>query len=301
MRNGKNISANTDQIADFLGWFSIGLGAAEVIAPRALGRLIGIKANPGLVRLFGLREIAAGIGILSQQRKDLWLKARVAGDALDLAALGAGMAQPQSSKAKAALATAAVAGVTALDIFTAAQVSKRPFAKGQPVIMRKAITVNRPPADVYRFWRNFEQLPQFMAHLESVRDLGNNKSHWKAKGPGGTSVEWDAEITEDQPDRLLAWRSLPGADVDNSGEVRFEPASASRGTVLRVMLRYNPPAGKMGALVAKLLGQAPEKQIAVDLMRFRQLLEAGEIARTEGQPAGRKSSTSKKYDDLVRA
>ena len=114
-------------------------------------------------------------------------------------------------------------------------------------------------------------------------------------------VEWDAQIVEDRPNELIAWRSLDGADVDNAGEVRFQAAPQGRGTVLRVRMQYNPPAGKMGAVVAKLLGEAPEKQIAVDLLRLKQMIETGEIARTEGQPAGRTRSTSRRYDDLVRA
>jgi len=303
MRNGiaKKVASNPDQLAQFLGWFSIGLGLAELAAPRALSRLIGIKSSPGLLRLYGLREVASGIGILSGQRTDRWLQARVAGDALDLATLGSAMRASESSRGKVALATAAVAGVTALDALCATQMSKRPFAKGEPVFVSKTLTINRSPQEVYRFWRNFEQFPRFMNHLESVRETGPGRWHRVAKGPAGMKVEWDAEISEDKPNERIAWRSLEGADVDNAGEVRFEPATGKRGTVIRVQMRYNPPAGKLGAVVAKLLGEAPEKQITVDLLRFKQLIETGEVARTEGQPAGRSQSTSRKYDDFVRA
>jgi uncharacterized membrane protein len=303
MQNGwrKKINSNSDQIANALGWFSIGLGLAEVLAPRALSRLIGVRPKVGLMRLYGAREIATGIGLLSQQQnKDRWLKARVAGDALDLISLGTAMTSDDSGRGKLIAATAAVAGVTAIDALCAAGTSRRPFQKGEPLVVRKAITISRKPEELYRFWRNFEKLPAFMNHLKAVRDLGNNRSHWVAKGPAGLDVEWDAEVIEDKPNELLAWRSLSGADVDNAGEVRFEPAPGGRGTVLRVVLRYNPPAGKVGAAFAKILGEAPEKQIAVDLLRFKQLIETGEIARTEGQPAGRPRSTSRKYDDLIR-
>jgi len=298
----KKLKSNTDKISNFLGWFSIGLGVVQIVAPRGLCRLIGLKTHPLLMRLFGAREIVSGVGLLSQpQHQDRWLKARVAGDAMDIAGLASAMASNGSTKAKVAMATAAVAGVTAVDVLCAAQMKGRPFQNGQPLSLRKSITINRAPNELYQFWRNFSQLAQFMSHLESVTDLGNNRSHWVAKGPAGMKVEWDAQITDERPNEFIAWRSLEGAEVVNSGQVRFEPAPANRGTVVKVQLQYEPPAGRMGAMVAKLLGEAPEKQIAVDLLRFKQLLETGEIARTEGQPAGRPRSTSRKFDDLVRA
>jgi len=139
-----------------------------------------------------------------------------------------------------------------------------------------------------------------MDHLVSVRNLGGNRSHWVAKAPLGKTVEWDAEVTEDVPNRRIAWRSLEGADVYNAGSVEFTPAHGNRGTMLRVEMSYDPPGGKIGATVAKLAGQAPDKQVPLDLMHFKQLLEAGEIASTEGQPAGREKSTSTMYDDLLR-
>ena len=139
-----------------------------------------------------------------------------------------------------------------------------------------------------------------MNHLKSVQVTGSNRSHWVAKGPAGKSIEWDAEVTDDQPGELIAWRSLPGADVDHAGTVRFNRAPGGRGSIVKVNMEYRPPGGLLGGKLAKLLGEAPEKQVAVDLLRFKQLLETGEIARTEGQPAGRRSSTSKKYDDFIR-
>ena len=302
MKNGicKQLQANSEQVIDALGWFSIGLGLVELIAPRTLSRLIGVRPNPGVMRFFGLREIISGVGLLTQKEKGRWLKARLAGDALDLAALSNAAVSFNSHKGRLALTTAAVAGFTGIDLICAAQKSQRPFQKGKPLQVQKSITVSRPPAELYGFWHNFEQLPRFMSHLRSVTSLGGNRYHWVARGPAGVNVEWDAQITEDRPNELIAWRSLDGSDVDNSGVVRFEPAPGNRGTVIRVELRYNPPAGKLGANVAKILGEAPEKQIAVDLRRLKQIIETGEIARTEGQPAGRMRSTSRKYDDFVR-
>jgi len=133
-----------------------------------------------------------------------------------------------------------------------------------------------------------------------VKANDRTHSHWIAKGPVGTDVEWDAEIVTDKPNEVISWRSLDGADVKQAGAVRFERAPGGRGTVVRVKLQYRPVGGKLGSAVAKLMGKDPEKQIKIDLYRLKQELETGEIARTEGQPAGRSKSTSRKYDDLVR-
>src|SRR5262249_43303222 len=144
-------------------------------------------------------------------------------------------------------------------------------------------------------------LPRFMKHLESVQVKGERRSRWMAKAPAGTRVEWDAEITEDRPNELIAWRSLEGADVDNSGSVRFERAPCGRGAVVRVEMRYSPPAGVIGAGVAKLFGEDPEWQVKDDLRRFKQVMEAGEIITTEGQPAGRARGAARRYDRAARS
>ena len=161
---------------------------------------------------------------------------------------------------------------------------------GHGVKVEKSITINKSPEELYRFWRNFENLPRFMNHLESVRTTDGNRSHWVAKAPAGSTVEWDAEIYNEKENELIAWRSLEGADVDNAGSVRFEPATGGRGTVVRVTLKYDPPGGALGALVAKLFGEEPSQQIDEDLRRFKQVMEAGEAATTEGQPSGRSAT-----------
>jgi uncharacterized membrane protein len=148
------------------------------------------------------------------------------------------------------------------------------------------MTINRSPQDLFNFWRNLENLPRFMRHLESVQNFGQ-RSHWVARGPLGVRVEWDAEIYRERPNEMIAWRSLEGADVDNTGSVHFTPAPVGRGTEVRVVLKYDPPAGKAGAAVAKLFGKAPEQQIREDLRRFKQLMEAGEVPTTEGQTSCR--------------
>ncbi len=297
-RNGMK-RLNEEKIARGLGWFSIGLGLAEIAAPRSLAKLIGVRGDfSGLLRMLGARKITSGIGILAGRRPNAnWVWSRVGGDAIDLALLGAAFRLKRSNRNKLAMATAAVAGVTALDAICSQRLSRRNGARGNGVIhVAQSVTINRSPEELYRFWRDFQNLPRFMKHLESVRATGDRSSHWAAKAPAGRTVEWDAEITDDRPNELIAWRSLEGSDVDSVGTVRLERAPGGRGTIVRVEMRYSPPAGRVGATVAKLLGEGPEWQIKDDLRRFKQIMEAGEILTTEGQPAGRANSTSWRYD-----
>jgi uncharacterized membrane protein len=141
----------------------------------------------------------------------------------------------------------------------------------------ESVTINRPIKQLYRFWRNLENLPQFMRHLESVEKLTDTISHWRAKGPAGSVVEWDGEIFNEIPNKLIAWRSLEGADVVSAGSVNFDPAAGGRGTRVTVHLQYSPPGGKVGAAIARLFGADAETEIREDLQRFKQLLEAGEV------------------------
>lgn len=158
-----------------------------------------------------------------------------------------------------------------------------PVAKD--IHVEKSITIGKSPDELYSFWRDFENLPKFMTHLESVNCVSPNRSHWVAKGPAGSRFEWDAEIYNEKPNELIAWRSLEG-EVTNAGSVRFEAAGES-GTVVKVVLNYNTPGGKLSALVAKLLGGEPGQMIEEDLKRLKQILETGELASVEGQPSGR--------------
>ena len=156
----------------------------------------------------------------------------------------------------------------------------------QPIKVEKTVTINKPAEELYRFWHNFENLPRFMKHLKDVKVHNNKRSHWTTSGALGGSVEWDADIIEDRENELIAWASVEGADVDNSGFVRFQPAPGDRGTEVKVVTKYNPPGGAIGDAIAKLFGEEPEQQIGDDLRRFKQLMEAGEIATTVGQPKG---------------
>jgi uncharacterized membrane protein len=148
--------------------------------------------------------------------------------------------------------------------------------RGKGIKVEESVVISRPVVEVYRFWRNFENLPRFMDHLESVTVLDENRSHWIAKGPAGSRIEWDAVIHNEIDDELIAWRSLPGSEVNNAGSVHFTPALQGNGTEVRVVLSYDPPAGKLGAAVAKLLGEEPSQQVESDLRRLKQVLDAGE-------------------------
>jgi uncharacterized membrane protein len=160
-------------------------------------------------------------------------------------------------------------------------------AGGAGVKVTEAVTINRPAADIYRFWRNLSNLPRVMRHLETVR-VDGERSHWVAHGPLGHRVEWDAEIINDRPNELIAWRSLEGSEVATAGSVHFRPAPGGRGTEVHVSLKYDPPLGKLGSWGAWLLGEEPSLQVREDLLRLKQLMEAGEIATTTGQPSGRR-------------
>ena len=162
------------------------------------------------------------------------------------------------------------------------------------VNVKQAMTINRPVAEVYAFWRNLENLPTVMEHLESVRMRGANRSEWVARGPAGSKVSWMAETFNQVDNKLIAWRSLEGSQIVTAGSVNFREAPGGRGTEVMVNLQYAPPAGKAGAAVAWLFGEEPRQQVKEDLRRAKQFLEAGEIATTDGQPSGRKADQSRR-------
>ena len=150
----------------------------------------------------------------------------------------------------------------------------------------ESVTINQPVEILYRFWRNLENLPRFLRHLESVERVTDTLSRWRAKGPGGSTLEWNAEIINEVPNQVIGWRSIEGSDVVSAGSVNFDDAGPGRGTRVHVRLQYSPPGGKVGAAVAKLLGRDPGTEIREDLRQFKQILEAGEVPTTAGQPRG---------------
>jgi uncharacterized membrane protein len=281
-----------------LGWFSVALGLAEIGVPRALARLIGVNDSDetrNTMFALGLRELTSGIGILSKSRPTGWMWSRVGGDVMDLALLGKAMNEDENDRSRLAAATAAVLGVTVLDVITGQQLSRgenggsrhdgststSTRSQQNGIHVEQAVTIKRPRTEVYGFWHNFENLPRFMAHLEAVQVTGDRTSHWKARAPGGATVEWDAETVEDRPNELIAWRSQPDTSVPNSGSVRFVDAPGDRGTEVHVELRYEPPGGKLASWIAKLFGEEPEQQVKGDLRRFKQVMETGEVVHSD--------------------
>ncbi|MFD5779792.1 SRPBCC family protein [Streptomyces sp. NPDC126933] len=282
---------SADRLARGLGWFSTALGLAQTTAPRAACRLTGLDDSlpaRALMPAIGARELGHGALLLGSRRPAPWVWTRVAGDALDLTLLTRALRNRTGGRLRrATVATAAVSGLAAVDLYTALRsVGRSRTRRGDSMHTNAAITVNRPRNEVYRYWHAFENLPVFMRHLEAVRTEGDGQSHWVARAPVKKTVEWDAELAVDRPGELIAWRSLKGAGVENTGSVSFHDAPGGRGTEVRVELGFTPPGGKAGAAVARLFGEHPEQQIRDDLRRFKQVMEVGEVVRSEGSPEG---------------
>lgn len=277
----------TRNLTRTLGWLGIGLGVAEVLAPERLAAAIGVDGTESTtwIRLMGFREIAVGLGVVLGPRPVSWMQARIAGDLLDTALLARALASEDADPAKVRTTLGTVAGIALLDTYAAAALAEDADAarawRDRGIDVAQSVTVRRPVEEVYAFWREVENLPKFMLHLESVEDLGEGLSRWVARAPAGLHVAWDAEQTEQRPNERIAWRSLPGSQVDNEGEVTFRRAPGDRGTEIRVRLLYRPPAGRVGALFARLFGEAPAQQVRDDLRAFKQIMEIGEVVRSE--------------------
>jgi len=280
--HGHRENGRAHRMARGLGWFSLGLGVAAVAAPRGVTRLVGIDGSASasrMVRLLGAREIVQGAGLLTGRRPAGWAWSRVAGDVVDLSALAVAT-RHTTSPLRAGIAGTAVAGITAVDVMTATRA--RP---DRSVRVERAVTINRTPSEVYGFYHDFSNLPRFMTHLERVEVHGDGRSHWVAKGPL-RRVEWDAELTEDVPDRLIAWRAIEHG-IPNAGQVTFTPAPGGRGTEVRVTLTYRPPGGAAGVALARLAGEEPDQQVREDLRHLKQVLECGEVIQVDERVSAR--------------
>lgn len=286
----------SESLADFLGLFSLGLGLAQVTMPGTIARLCGVDGDDGntrvVMRLLGAREISHGLAILGNQQPTKAMWSRVMGDVLDLALLGRALANPENDRGRTLFATANVLAVTALDVLAARGLAKQPESPMRAgmdegiIHTRRAITVRKPIAEVFAFWRDFTNFPRFMRHLESVTMLDERRSHWVATAPAGRRVEWDAETTELAENELIAWRAQEGSDVWNAGTVRFRPAPGGRGTEVRVDLQYAPPFGKLGSKVAMLVREEPGQQVQDDLRHFKQVMEVGEVVLSDASKHG---------------
>lgn len=280
---------SAERRAQGLGWFSLAIGVAKLLSPDGLADQIGAaktKRRRRAMLAVGAREVLCGLGLLSRRRPAIWLWARVAGDLLDLVLLRDALRSRKANRPKLLSSMATVAGILLLDATTAAQLGRgrgaNLLARGRrgPIHVTRSVTVGRSPEEVYRFWHDFQNLPRFMAHLESVT-ASNGRSHWRARGAGDETVEWDAELVEDRPNKLVAWRSLSGSDVASTGTVHFAPAEGDRGTVIRVDLRYHSPRRRVGGALAKIFGADPGTQLDNDLRRFKQVMETGEVVHSD--------------------
>lgn len=283
-----SLTETRDRAAAGLGLFSIGLGLAEVIAPRHVNGLVGIRdpRRARITRALGARKIVTGLGVLTRRRPGPWLWARVAGDVVDLALLGAAFASTRARGGRIATAIGAVLGVGVLDVLVASRATGQVrAATGRPV--RRSVTVAGAPDRVYRFWRDLRNLPTFMVRLESVEVLESGRSRWQARGPAGTRLRWDAEIVEDRANELIRWQSLDG-DGDgegtvlaNRGSVRFRLAPGGRGTEIELELQYQPPGGQSGRSLAFLSDEALGRELENDLRRLKQVIETGEVVHSD--------------------
>ncbi len=286
----------TRQRAQALGWLSVALGVMEIAAPQVLAQALGIKADRSTRRILlacGVRELCAGAGVLLSDKKAAWLWSRAAGDVVDLALLAAAPALKNADKTRTAAAITAIAAIAACDVWTAAiaaqeetpddAVAGELAAHGQEI--RAAVTVATSPKEAYDRWRDLEALPRFMWQLKAVTVTDAKHSRWEATGPAGTSIGWNAELTEDQPGRSIAWCSRAGSELLHAGRVAFTAAPGGQGTEVHMQLTYEPPLGPVGAAVARL--GMPQEQLEADLRRFKQLIELGEVVISDATITGR--------------
>jgi uncharacterized membrane protein len=268
-----------------LGWLGICVGLARLASPGGVSLFaVGTdgQRRRRTMRLAGAWELACGIALLAQPSAPRWLWMRVAGDVLDLALLGSTLGARRTKKARVLRSILGVLGVTALDTVTSVEVTRHGRAHpADEEVFTRAITVNRSQQEVYQFWRNLQNLPRFMLHLETIHIRDNRRSRWTARGPSGARLEWEVELTADRPNQLISWRSLEGSQIESAGTVRFRPAPGGRGTEIVLVLEFIPPPGSLGVTLTQLLGEEPSRKAASDLRRFKQVVETGEVLHSD--------------------
>jgi uncharacterized membrane protein len=275
-----------------LGAASLTLGMSEILAPGKIAALAGVdetKQSRTIIRALGMRECGHAAALLAGPDKLVWT--RVAGDVLDVAFLAAGVGRRGPGRRQRGIVTAAaLTAIGGADLYAALRTTRGDSARHAGAqrhrTLRAAVNVLRSPEEVYGFWRNLENLPDFMYHLQSVSPGQNGHSHWVANSPVGHSVQWDAQIVEDLPGKRIAWQSFPGSGIENSGCVDFTPDHSGKGTEVRVSMAYHMPGGALGKVAATLLGESPEQQVNDDLRRFKQIMETGQVLRSDGSPHG---------------
>lgn len=260
-----------EQVARGLAWLSIGIGVAHIFAPRVMARLTGVPVPPVVMIACGLRELACGVGILTQDEAAPWIRARISGDAVDLVGLACGALVPGADRKRIAINTAVVAGIAAVDVYCSRELGIH-GQRASPRHETVSIEVSRSPEALYRFWRSFSNLPRVMPHLVSVQEIDARRSHWIATGRAGTKVEWDSEIIDDIPNERIAWRSSDGTALFNAGSVQFVRAPAG-GTLVIVELLYESLPGTLSTALTQLLGMDPPGTVRANLDKFREMME----------------------------
>jgi uncharacterized membrane protein len=241
--------------------------------------------------MVGVRELVSGIGLLTQENKTPWLWSRILGDTMDLTLLGRAALSGRRGNGRVLGATAVIAAITAADVATSIRQTalRREESNRADAYVEKSVVVNKSAQECFAFWRELSNLPKFMSSVESVTPLDDQRMHWVMKGPRGARLEWDTEISVDRPGDRLAWHSIQGSPIHHAAVVRFDRAPRDRGTIIRAHMHFQPPAGRFGLALAKLLGHDPGFAMQEDLRRFKQLMETGELPTTNGQPGGHRS------------
>jgi len=287
-----NSTASTS--ARNLGILSLALGAGALLMPTPLSQLTGLQQHRRLLPFIGLRELAAGIGLLSTRNPTPWLWARVVGDGMDLATILHSLLSPQNPRRTSAAVTAAVVGaITAIDIRESVRSrnsSGAAYERSAPdALVSASVIVGKSPQECYDFWRDPTNMTRISPMVESVTVVDERTSRWLIRSPLGNKIEWDCKITGETRGQRISWRSVDGGGLYHAGVVRFEPSTGNRGTLVSTSVHFRVPGGPAGIGLAKLLGANPRSEIREDLRRFKQLLETGEIPTTRGQPSGRRS------------
>lgn len=277
--NGKHRSAPPAR-----AWLSLGIGAASLLGSAGATRLIGARpttANRLAFAAIGVCDIAYGLSLLSGGPPTRWAWLRVAADVANLSVLGTRFAPQKLNGPAFGGLLAAGAGLTLIDTLAAAGTSNGQGEHTQHnVYVNATTTIRRSPEEVYRFWRDLSNLPRFMTHVESVTEAQGHTT-WKARASFGPAVTWDAQITSDRPGEEIRWRSTDHSLLANHGGVYFRPAPGGRGTEVHVHLGFEPPLGAVGEGIARLFQALPREQVTADLRRLKQLLEVGEIVRSD--------------------
>jgi uncharacterized membrane protein len=277
-----------------LGILSLALGAGAVLMPRRLARLSGLEPSRKWLPLVGLRELTAGIGLLATQDATPWLWSRVVGDGMDLAVILSSLLSPNNPrKTSAAVTTAIVAAITAIDIRESLRSSPSSddarTTAAPDALVSSSVIISKSPQECYGYWRDVSNMTRISPLVVSITVLDPRTSRWVIESPLGRKVEWESKITADTPGERISWRSVDGGGLYHAGVVSFSRATGGRGTLVNISMHIRIPGGAAGMGLAKLLGADPHSEVREDLRRFKQLLEAGEVPTTQGQPSGRRS------------